>query len=376
MASLDKHKGRYRARFSDSDRSPQRKEVALGTSRKSVAEPKLRRLEEAYARGDYDPWNGGWLVENETVSDAVDRFLEAKEREGLQESTLDGYEYKLNNFVRHTPTGAMVRDVQPDHVHSYIHARVNEGQANEGEPSNATERSRYRHVRAFFSWAVENELVDESPVEGVSKPRKEEKEKAFLKPDDIKKILRTIDAHREMREGEPGPTPRDTWLKEMIRVAVGAGLRRGEILNLQWGDVDLEHGRLVVRNREGFKTKSGDERTIPLRGDALQTLREMKEARSPSDDEPVFVDADGNPPKPDRVSKRFKFYVRKAKLADREDLKFHSCRHTTGAWLTMQGVPLRVISEILGHSSTQVTEMYSHLSPDVMDRAMEETFGT
>ncbi len=42
----------------------------------------------------------------------------------------------------------------------------------------------------------------------------------------------------------------------------------------------------------------------------------------------------------------------------------------------MQGVPLRVISEILGQSSTQVTEMYSHLSPDVMDREMEETFGS
>ena len=41
----------------------------------------------------------------------------------------------------------------------------------------------------------------------------------------------------------------------------------------------------------------------------------------------------------------------------------------------MQGVPLRVISEILGHSNTQVTEMYSHLSPEVMGRAMEETFG-
>jgi site-specific recombinase XerD len=41
----------------------------------------------------------------------------------------------------------------------------------------------------------------------------------------------------------------------------------------------------------------------------------------------------------------------------------------------MQGVPLRVISEILGHSSTQVTEMYSHLSPEVMDRATEETSG-
>jgi site-specific recombinase XerD len=40
----------------------------------------------------------------------------------------------------------------------------------------------------------------------------------------------------------------------------------------------------------------------------------------------------------------------------------------------MQGVPLRIISEILGHSNTQVTEMYSHLSPEAMNQAMEETF--
>ncbi|PSQ79820.1 MAG: site-specific integrase, partial [Bacteroidetes bacterium QS_1_63_11] len=159
------------------------------------------------------------------------------------------------------------------------------------------------------------------------------------------------------------------------RVAVGTGLRRGELLNLRWGDVDLESGRLVVRNRNGFTTKNGSERSVPLRGDALETLREMDDARSPLDNEPVFVDANDDVPKPDRISKRFKFYVRKAKLSDREELSFHSCRHTTGSWLSMQGVPLRVISEILGHSNTQVTEMYSHLSPDVMDRAMEETFG-
>ena len=238
-------------------------------------------------------------MENESVEDAVGRFLDAERRNGLQKSTLDGYEYKLNNFVRHAPAGAMMRDVQPDHVHSYIHARVNEGQANESAPSNATVRSRYRHVQAFFSWAEENELVDESPVEEVSKPRTEEKEKAFLRPEDVEKLLRSIDAHREMKEGEPGPTPRDTWFRQMIRIAVGTGLRRGELLNLQWGDIDLDAGRVVVRNREGFTAKNGNERTVPL----------------------------------------------------------------------------RVISEILGHSNTQVTEMYSHLSPEVMDRAMEETFG-
>jgi integrase len=376
MATLRKHKGRYSGRFYDRDRVPQRKEVALGTSRKSVAEPKLRRLEEAYARGDYDPWKGGWLVVNETVSDAIERYLKAKRRDGLRETTINGYEYKLKNFVGYTPVGAMVRDVQPDHVHGYVYDRVNRGSENEREASNATKRSRYRHVRAFFSWAVKNNLVDENPVEEVPRPRKEEKTKAFLKPEDIRKILRAIDAHRKMREGEPGPTPDDTWLGEMIHVAVGTGLRRGELLNLQWRDIDLDAGRLVVRNRDGFTAKSGRERTVPLRGDALETLRQLNEARSPLNNEPVFVDANDSVPKPDRVSKRFKFYVRKAKLSDREELSFHSCRHTTGSWLSMQGVPLRVISEILGHSSTQVTEMYSHLSPDVMDRAMEETFGS
>jgi len=212
-------------------------------------------------------------------------------------------------------------------------------------------------------------------MQEVPKPRTEEKTKAFLSPEDVETILRAIDAHREMREGEPGSTPRDTWLKHMIRVAVGTGLRRGELLNLRWGDIDLGGARLRVRNRDGFTAKNGRERTVPLRGGALETLRQMYETRDPLDNAPVFVDADGSPVKPDRVSKRFKFYVRKAKLPGREELSFHSCRHTTGSWLSMQGVPLRVISEILGHSSTQVTEVYSHLSPEVMDRAMEETFG-
>lgn len=178
-----------------------------------------------------------------------------------------------------------------------------------------------------------------------------------------------------MLDGQPGPTPEDGWLKKMIRVAVGTGLRRGELLNLQWGDVDLDKEQLMVRHREDFAPKNGQERVVPLRGDALVTLREMHEAGTPLDNEPVFLDANEDAPKPDWVSKRFKFYVRKAKLSDHEDLSFHSCRHTTGSWLSMQGVPLRVISEILGHSSTQVTEKYSHLQPEVMERAMDETFG-
>jgi integrase len=370
---MRKVNGHYYARFYDRDRDPQRKTYPLKASRQDVARRRLTELEEGYRNGKFDPWEGGWQWENATLEEATERFLKAKEQDGLQPSTLDAYQWKLQGLQEHAPPGAHVRDVTPEHIRSYVNAPKKRG---DNEPvSNATKRSRYRHIAAFFSWAVEQDLVDESPADDVQKPRVEEKKSAFLSPEDVKKILRTIDAHREVQQGEPGPTAHDKWLKHMIRVAVGTGLRRGELLNLRWKDVDFESGSLIVRHRGDFTAKNGRERVVSLVGDALDTLRSIADSRQPAAGDPVFIDADGDPPKPSRVTKRFKFYVRKAKLEDREELSFHSCRHTTGSWLTMQGVPLRVISEILGHSSTSVTEKYSHLKPGVMDEAMEDTFG-
>lgn len=124
-----------------------------------------------------------------------------------------------------------------------------------------------------------------------------------------------------------------------------------------------------------FTTKSGHERPVPLRGRALDRLRQMRERTGSTLDTLVFLDSRDLPPKPDRVSKRFKFYVRKAGLKNADRLHFHSLRHTTGSWLAMKGVPLLVISKIMGHSSTQVTEVYASVSEDVVWQAMDRMFG-
>jgi site-specific recombinase XerD len=87
----------------------------------------------------------------------------------------------------------------------------------------------------------------------------------------------------------------------------------------------------------------------------------------------VFIDRRGLPVKPGRVSKRFRTFADLAKLDER--LHFHSLRHTTGSWLAMQGVPLRVIQAILGHSTVTVTETYSHLMPETMQVAVQQVFG-
>ena len=246
-----------------------------------------------YAKGDYDPWNGGWLIEHKGLSDAADAFIEAKENAGLWPNTIEVYEYVLKGIQEHAPPGVNVRDVLPDHVRSCVHApkEVAGGE----EVSNATKRHRHSHLATFFRWAIEQGWADENPVEKVNKPRKEEKKKAFFEPEDVEKVLNAIDAYRKMREDEPGPTPSDQWLKEIIVVAFGTGLRRGELLNLQWRDVDLENGRLFVRHRGDFKPKNGQERAVSLVGDVLQMLRAMHEAQNPIPNEPVFTDETGSP---------------------------------------------------------------------------------
>lgn len=112
------------------------------------------------------------------------------------------------------------------------------------------------------------------------------------------------------------------------------------------------------------------ERQVPIRRDAEEVLCQMHEKRSTG---PVFTDRDGNAIRAGRVTTRFKDMVRKAEFDER--IHFHSLRHTTGSWLSMRGVPLRHIQAILGLSDRNVTEQYSHLAPETLDRAMEETFG-
>ena len=366
MASIRKKGkgGNYYARFYDSTRSPSRKEIPLRTTRKTVARKRVVELEEAYERGEFDPWTDQRGPETLSLKEASDRFLDSKS--GLRPNTIEAYDYALKGLREIAPPGVMLQDVSPGLIQQYVM---------DAEVANSTQRHRYRHLRAFFNWATDQGFIDRSPMQDVNRPKKQKKQPAFLSPEQIDRILTTIDAHRKLQLKEPGRTADDRWLKHMIRVGVATGLRRGELLALRWNDIDLNNGLLYVRNRDGHVTKSGKERSVPLAGDAKEVLLHLKEQRSDNLSGPVFLDGRNKPPRPARVSKRFKFYVREAKLKNRKRLHFHSLRHTTASWLAMKGVPMRVIQQILGHASVSQTEVYSHLQPEVMQRAMHETFG-
>ena len=151
-------------------------------------------------------------------------------------------------------------------------------------------------------------------------------------------------------------------LRTMILVALRTGMRHGEILALRWQDVDLVAGRLTVRQnvvRGVIGTpKSGKPREIPLGDDVRAALKAHRHLRGPL----VFCDMAGKM-LTDSESKGPLAHT--CKRAGLRNVGGHCLRHSFASHLAMRGATLKVIQELLGHSTITMTMRYAHLAPEV-----------
>jgi len=223
-----------------------------------------------------------------------------------------------------------------------------------------------------FRWSAENGLISRNPLADFRPPREEERVPEYISPKQLERLLAAIDADASIRLVGNKVVRDEQWLKDLVLVAVGTGLRMGELISLRWEAVDFESRFITVRNSHGFRTKSGKERRVYLVGDALDVIRRRFDEVGPRVSDFVLVDDKNHPVDPIKASKRFKYYVRLAKLPDH--IRFHSLRHTTASWLVMSGVSLVVVQLVLGHSTIAVTQRYAHLEPESMKKAMERAF--
>jgi len=156
----------------------------------------------------------------------------------------------------------------------------------------------------------------------------------------------------------PVSTNRSPRLHALVVVALHTGMRRGELCGLVWKRVDFSRGVIQLE-----QTKNGKRREVPMSQAAYMALSALPKAG-----ERVF---------PGTFRTAFEHAVERAGL---EDFVFHDLRHTCASWLTMEGRPLKEVSELLGHSSVKMTERYSHLAPKrlrdavaVLDRVFSTT---
>ena len=178
-------------------------------------------------------------------------------------------------------------------------------------------------------------------------------------------------------------------LEALWVLAITSGLREGELLGLQWRDVDLEAGTVAVnRSLQRFggklqlvepKTEKSRRRNpIPrMTVEALRSHRSRQVAagRPPLPTGFVFTSTTGTPLEPRNMVRLFKSLLRRAGLPD---VRFHDLRHSAASLLIAQGVPLRTVMEVLGHSTITLTaNTYGHLyeeakrdAADAMDRML------
>ena len=146
--------------------------------------------------------------------------------------------------------------------------------------------------------------------------------------------------------------------KPLITIAVFTGMRRGELLDLQWKNIDFNQGLIHL-----LKTKSGKQRVIPMNEFVRTALMGIhRHPKCPY----VFVGPDGEPLKDVRRG-----YASALKAAGIENFRFHDLRHTFASQLAMGGVDLNTIRELLGHSDLKTTLIYAHLSKDHKFRAVK-----
>ncbi|WP_432571595.1 tyrosine-type recombinase/integrase [Kineococcus sp. SYSU DK005] len=170
-------------------------------------------------------------------------------------------------------------------------------------------------------------------------------------------------------------------------VALAVGLRRGEALGLRWCDVNLDEGLLRVRQTlqrttEGLvfvpPKSERSRRTVPLPAVAKTALREHRRAmvaeallrgRPMSDDAPIFVTSIGTPMEPRNINRAF---VELLQLAGLRRIRLHDLRHTCATLLLAQGVPARLVMEVLGHSGISLTmNTYTHVMPTMLRDATD-----
>ena len=200
-------------------------------------------------------------------------------------------------------------------------------------------------LRQIMNFALARGHVETNPARGVRKNRRTPLAR-FLSRDEIGCLHRILDAHAQ-RGGE------SRRQADIVRLLLLTGCRKGEIVRLRWSEVRGDALELA----DG---KTGPRR-VPLNGQARRILE-----RQPRGESPFVFPSPLDASRPRCGDLRLWYRVRRE--AGIEDVRLHDLRHTHASHAVMNGVPVPVVSRMLGHSSARMTLRYAHLG----DREVEE----
>lgn len=151
------------------------------------------------------------------------------------------------------------------------------------------------------------------------------------------------------------------YIRGIVLVALHTGMRKSEILNLQWSNIDMAN-KLIVIDR----TKNDEVREIPMSKAVYEMLLEKYRQKARSVNEYVFPNESGG-----AYWDVKRAFARVLKLANIKSFRFHDLRHTCASQLVMSGAHILAVKELLGHKDIKTTLIYAHLAPSHKRQAIE-----
>lgn len=249
-----------------------------------------------------------------------------------------------------------LRDLKPLHIEA-VKAKVIAAGRSQKSALNV-----HRLLNAVLKQAVLWQLLSRNPADGVQAPRPRRFIPHMPTPEELHKLINVAD------QTPYGP---------VARLAALTGARQGELLTLKWRDVDWTEQRLTV---SGTKTVASA-RIVDLGDSAIAGLRAQRQAEKEkrlalgpgancgSDDATIFTNAVGKPMDAGGLKRTWKRILRDAEVGH---VRFHDLRHASATYMLQAGVPVKMVSERLGHSRTSTTtDTYAHIMPGMRRQAAE-----
>jgi len=255
--------------------------------------------------------------------------------------------FHLKAIESHFGSDTIIQNIDRASVEDFVKARQ-ETPTRHGRPrSGATVNREFAAFRCMFNRAVNWGLLERNPVVGIKMMRDSNRRTRFLTVEEARRLLDSSSAH----------------LRPILLCALETGMRRGEILKLRWPDIDLARRLIYVG-----QTKTGISRHVPVSSRLMDLFKRL----------PRRIDCDhlfAGIPRFGKVAQPFhdvrSSFERACKEAKVANFRFHDLRHTAASHMVMAGVPLKTVAEILGHTTTAMTERYSHLLPEHKLKAVE-----
>lgn len=212
-------------------------------------------------------------------------------------------------------------------------------------------------LKSFFKFLYTQEYIDKNPMFAITAPSKVQPLPIYFSSEDVVKMLNA-----------PNNFPSEFSIRDtaILTVLFYTGVRRNELINLNWKDINFGERTIKI-----VKAKGNKQRIIPMIDQVQEALWKYLNSLLPLNNDFVFLSEKGNRISETCLYHTFNKYLNLTGL-NNKNYTIHKCRHTFATLLLKNEVDLITIQELLGHNSLDTTKVYLHLDNASKRKAIEK----